>query len=404
MTTTTLETLRQESIQMVKNGLSPTITKENTYLVPAKANTKITFKVTANNSGWLRCTCPTNRSGHICKHILFVTAWLRKQKKKQEQPKRTYTQNWTAYNTAQKKEIDLFDKLLSELVSTIEEPEQTGRGRPRLTLKDVLFCSIQKVYSQLSSRRAHLLFERAEGREQVDHAPHYNAISKILLREDITPLLHHLIKVSAAPLAGIETGFAVDSSGFRTTRFNRYCGEKHGELRKNIWLKAHISSGVKTNIVTDVSITDGHGGDSPEFGGLVLGTSERFEIEEVSGDKAYSSRYNHELVGKLGGQALIPFKKNATGRAGRSAFWKKAFHYFQFHREEFEERYHKRSNVESTFGAIKAKFGETLKSKKYTAQVDELLCKILAYNITVLIKEMFVCGINPDFLTLKSAA
>ena len=50
------------------------------------------------------------------------------------------------------------------------------------------------------------------------------------------------------------------------------------------------------------------------------------------------------------------------------------------------------------------KFGETLKSKKYVAQVNELLCKILAYNITVLIREMFVCGINPEFLTLKSAA
>lgn len=52
------------------------------------------------------------------------------------------------------------------------------------------------------------------------------------------------------------------------------------------------------------------------------------------------------------------------------------------------EHYYKRSNVESTFGAIKQKFGENLKSKKPVSQKNELLCKILAYNITVLIHEM----------------
>ena len=81
--------------------------------------------------------------------------------------------------------------------------------------------------------------------------------------------------------------------------------------------------------------------------------------------------------------------------------WKKAYLFFQLHREKFDAHYHKRSNVESTFGAIKQKFGETLKSKKTTAQVNELLCKIIAYNITVLIHEMFESNIVPDFLTPK---
>jgi len=44
------------------------------------------------------------------------------------------------------------------------------------------------------------------------------------------------------------------------------------------------------------------------------------------------------------------------------------------------QHYHKRSNVESAFGSIKKKFGETLRNKNYTAQVNELLCKIVAYN------------------------
>ena len=62
------------------------------------------------------------------------------------------------------------------------------------------------------------------------------------------------------------------------------------------------------------------------------------------------------------------------------------------------EHYHKRSNVESTFGAIKKKFGESVKSKNRTAQENELLCKLIAYNITVLIHSMFELGITPDFV------
>ena len=53
--------------------------------------------------------------------------------------------------------------------------------------------------------------------------------------------------------------------------------------------------------------------------------------------------------------------------------------------------------MESVFSSIKKKFGDALRSKNHTAQVNELYCKIIAYNITVLIHEMFELGIKPDF-------
>jgi metallophosphoesterase superfamily enzyme len=43
--------------------------------------------------------------------------------------------------------------------------------------------------------------------------------------------------------------------------------------------------------------------------------------------------------------------------------------------------YNKRSNIESTFSAIKRKLGDTLKSRNTTSQINELLCKIVAYKI-----------------------
>jgi hypothetical protein len=42
-----------------------------------------------------------------------------------------------------------------------------------------------------------------------------------------------------------------------------------------------------------------------------------------------------------------------------------------------------------------------LKSKNPVAQVNELLAKIIAYNLTVVIHEMYENGINPEFLIGK---
>ncbi len=71
------------------------------------------------------------------------------------------------------------------------------------------------------------------------------------------------------------------------------------------------------------------------------------------------------------------------------------WHLFWFKRDEFLRHYHRRSNVESTFSAIKRKFGPALRSKHFSSQVNELLAKVLAHNIVVLIHEMYALGIDP---------
>lgn len=360
------------------------------------------YEVKATPNG-MTCTCPdfVYRRGK-CKHIQATRYYLEIEKDTPqgtvtEKVHLTYKQAWDAYNAAQKAEVKLFDELLKDLVKAIPEPEQT-MGRPRLSLQESTFCAIQKVYSQLSSRRAHSLFQNAVERGQIDHAPDFNVPSKLFKNPDMTPILHELVTLSALPVAGIENDFSVDSTGFRTTTFSAYNGAKHGQKKEHQWVKAHLCAGVKTNIVAAVAITDSNGGDSPQFGPLVKKTAEGFAINEVSADMAYSSRLNLQLVANEGGKAYIPYRKNATGKARGSSLWGKMYHYFQLNRDEFMEHYHKRSNIEATNAAIKRKFGETLKSKNPVAQVNELLAKIIAYNLTVVIHEMYENGIHPDFL------
>lgn len=219
-------------------------------------------------------------------------------------------------------------ELLGDLCQLIEEPEQ-GMGRPSKPLSDMVYACALKVYSGFSLRRFESMMEVAQERGHIDETCSYATVSNYMNKPEVTDLLHDLIAASSAPLSTVETDFAVDSSGFSTSRFDRYYDYKHGQEEKyRKWVKAHICCGVKTNIVTAVSLTEGKAGDSPEFGPLVERTADVFDVDEVSADKAYSSRENHTVVDELGGDAYIPFRENATGKTGGSPAWKKMYHKF----------------------------------------------------------------------------
>jgi hypothetical protein len=151
----------------------------------------------------------------------------------------------------------------------------------------------------------------------------------------------------------------------------------------------------ETNVVTAVRILEQHSGGCPQFVPLVKETREGFTIDEVSADKAYISVENFETVAECGGEAFIAFKSNSNGAAG--GLLEKAYHFFQFNQEEYMNRYHKRSNVESTFSAIKRKFGDSVMSKTDAAMANKLLCNFLCHNLTCLIQEQETLGIAPIF-------
>lgn len=99
-------------------------------------------------------------------------------------------------------------------------------------------------------------------------------------------------------------------------------------------------------------------------------------------------------------KAYIPFRANATARPlhdRKAALWDRLYHFYHLHRETFLERYHSRSLSESTFSMLKAKFGDTLRSKSDVAQVNELLYKILAHNVCCLMQSIYELDVMPEF-------
>jgi transposase len=316
--------------------------------------------------------------------------------------RKTYPQEWHEYNLAQVNEKAHFQELLYQLCQQIEEPVQTF-GRPRMPLADVIFGAAYKVYSTISGRRQQSDLKQAHMRGMVSRPAHYNTIFKYLELEMLTPYLHHLIRESSLPLKAVETDFAVDSSGFRVKGFVRWFNVKYGEeVENHDWIKVHLMCGVKTNIVTSVEITERHANDSPHLKPLVEATARNgFQVKEVSADKGYDSFSNRCLVLVKGGIPYIPFRegeKNKPNPSGKGELWRRMFHFYKFNEAEFKSYYHKRSNVETTFWMIKSKFGEQIRGKVRTAQINEALLKVLCHNICCVIQSMYELGIEADFM------
>jgi transposase len=73
------------------------------------------------------------------------------------------------------------------------------------------------------------------------------------------------------------------------------------------------------------------------------------------------------------------------------------YHRFAMDRETFMAHYHKRSNVETVFSMMKGKFGDAVLTKSDTGQHNEVLCKVVAHNICVVIGAIHELGIDADF-------
>lgn len=356
------------------------------------------------------CTCPDHaNTGDKCKHIFAVEFTIQRERNPDGSvtvtdavkitERKTYPQKWTAYNAAQQHEKEKLQVLLHDLCRGIKETPQTN-GRPRLSLADIVFATAFKVYTTFPGRRFMTDLWEAQKKGYLKKAPHYNSIFRYFDNKQLTPVLQSLIKQSSRPLWKIEKCFAADSTGFTGSRFTRYFDLKyHGARKEHDWVKLHIMCGVKTNIVTAVRIKDKNASDTKLLPEMLKDTAATFKIEEVSADKGYSSINNTNEVASHGAVPYICYKSHHKGTGG--GLWEQMYYYFRLRHPEFMEHYHKRSNVETVFSAMKAKFRDHVRSKTPTAMVNEVLCKVLCHNICVLIQEMYELGVEPEFWTEK---
>lgn len=311
----------------------------------------------------------------------------------------SYPQEWSSYNSAKTKEKTMAMSLLMELSQFIEiKSKPHERGRPAFAFEEKLICMFIYVYSQFSARRSIADMELAKKLKLLERTPHFNSILNMFIDNSMTQKLTEVLEITSLPLKMFEEQLAIDSSGFSTSNFDRWVDirtQKPTKLRH--WCKAHLIIGTKTNIITGITITQGHEADAPQLKILVKNGTKFYEPKEISADKAYLSRANLEAIASTGCVPYIPFKNNSRSNPRGCQIWSAMFKYFYSNQAKFMQHYHMRSNIESTFSMIKRNFGYKLRTRNFTSQINEILMKCICHNLSVLVQESFELGLKIDF-------
>lgn len=389
------------------------------FKVRSETKTRGWYEVVLDRGVW-SCQCPDWEDRSLaCKHIALVLHALDPNRTPVEAASLDNPENkgpardWPAYDAAHRSEPLLFDELMWDLLEPLEGVEgdrPVGKpGRPATPLRVQLFIAAKYVRSRKGSRGANgeLAKECKIPDSILKRAYNDTAPSRVFNRPGTTELLLELLERSALPLKDIEDGgtAAVDSTGFCVECRGSYCTERHDPSRRHKWVKAHLIIGCRTHVILSAKITDEHGGDAPQFLYLLSRVLARgHNPRKVAADRAYLSKKILEGSVAMGVDPLIPFKVNSVARAGGSRIWRQKYHEFMARREQFEREYHARSQVESVNGSIKRTLGEHLQSHNVTARFNELMMRLVVYNVAVIVEQAFEKGIYPSVKVPKQRA
>ena len=311
------------------------------------------------------------------------------------------------YEEAQMNESRHFRELLLDLVSIVPDRDQHCLGRKKESMGSIIYALTMWAYSQKSMRRAMGEIVRTVDDGLLDHVPSRPMLVRHISDPAITPILASLIEASASPLRTLETSFAADSTSFGSNwKAGDWYEYKHGGNPKgkgkpprNKWAKAHLISGVLTNIITAAVVTPEETGDATKLPEMLEATDRNFSIIKLAADKGYISSKSLDVIVGMGAHPYLPFKGDSVYRDSSrpsANIWNGMMSYFEHYQQEFYAHYHVRSNVETTISSIKRLLGPVLRSRTDVGRINEVMLKLLAYNIIALIHAIYEFGVSPS--------
>ena len=173
------------------------------------------------------------------------------------------------------------------------------KGRMRNNLICLL---IWHKFPNLSSRRAKSFLTFLKKFKVINvKIPCFKTLCNYRAKPIIGNILDELIEESSKPLAKIEHDFATDATGIKTKLFSSWYSLRcKKEIKKRDHLTIHITTGVKSNIVTAINVEIKSGNDNKIFREHVDKTIENFKVYEFSGDGKYWCKENCRKVFDIG--------------------------------------------------------------------------------------------------------
>jgi len=229
--------------------------------------------------------------------------------------------------------------------------------------------------------------------------PCFKTLSNYRENNSLQIILDKLIEESSKPLSVIEHDFATDATGIRTKLFSSWYSIRcQKEIRRRDHLTIHITTGVKSNVVTALNVEIKSGNDNKIMREHIDKTNENFKINEWSGDGRYWCKDNCRKVTEVGAKPYFMVWKNWSGKSRGCMPWKIMNLESKNNPEEYGKHYHKRSNVESTNHSKKALFGDKVYSRIPSARINEETLRWINHNINVLNRAKYEWRINPNFM------
>ena len=182
---------------------------------------------------------------------------------------------------------------------------------------------------------------------------------------------------------------AGDATGVSTRQYQRWFDVRHGKkTRRRLFAKLHAIVATKAPwpFFLSARITAGTRGGSPELEGLLERLAPEVELGNTTLDTGYQSRRNAERIEARGGLPVMDLTANVTHAlsAGHPA-WKRMVRRQWGNRRGFRCQYRRRTVIEGTFGAIKRRFGQTVRTRRRHAQRIEILSRVVLWTVLGLV-------------------
>lgn len=327
-------------------------------------------------------------------------------KKPKTRIKKQYTQrkkrNWRLYNYASTKEFGLVLKLTDNLIRFLGIKTYGYKtGRPPVQMRDMVFSCILKIYLEKSIRTSEgIVEELLFSKKYISKKAHYNTVINYMNNPEMTKYLYKIIKETASIMSPFEDSISIDGTGISTFTKKHWVDDRLNEKEFKKYKKLQLISGNKTHIILSAGVFDGETSekDKKHFEKLLNNMPNNFVVKEMMGDGAYYVGDFAEIVKARNIEPYFKPPKNASTKTQAGVELRKMVRKWKRFKDAWNPEYHKRSNIESSINSMKSKFLYYARSKKDIALKNEILCKVICHNLSVIIRGIYERNIDISYL------